>query len=171
MKYTLILSAICWMMSGCNRNSADRDVCNMLYYADDSNMVEVFEVEPELVFLPVDTANLRGRWKLTKYHSPFFTIEPTDSFAYILTISGKGLGIKFCDNELMSGYTLNGDTINLRNGVITEIKGQDEPIEIAIKGLLFNSNVKRVSITKHHEPYLTVFGKEGEYADFMKLDE
>ena len=138
--------------------------------ADDS--VVAVEVEPELVPVPVpvDTATLKGRWLLERYNSPYFKIEPTGRFAYILKISGRGLGIKFCANELMTGYTLHGDTLRFHNGVITQVKGPDEPIETAISELLFNSRVKRASLSKFHDTYLTITNESEQSAHFRKIE-
>ena len=107
---------------------------------------------------------------MERYNSPYFNIEPTGRFAYILKISGRGLGIKFCANELMTGYTLHGDTLRFHNGIITQVKGPDEPIEIAISELLFNSRVKRASLSKFHDTYLTITNESEQSAHFRKID-
>lgn len=149
---------------GCRESaSGQEDTANG---SDDSVVV----VEPELTPVPVDTATLKGRWLLERYNSPYFKIEPTGRFAYILKISGGGLGIKFCANELMTGYTLHGDTLRFHNGVITQVKGPDEPIETAISELLFNSRVKRASLSKFHDTYLTITNESEQSAHFRKID-
>ena len=70
----------------------------------------------------------------------------------------------------MTGYTLNGDTLRFHNGVITQVKGPDEPIETAISELLFNSRVKRASLSKFHDTYLTITNESEQSAHFRKID-
>lgn len=151
---------------GCRESASGQE--DTAKSSDDS--VAVVEVEPELVSVPVDTATLKGRWLLERYNSPYFNIEPTGRFAYVLKISGRGLGIKFCANELMTGYTLHGDTLRFHNGVITQVKGPDEPIETAISELLFNSRVKRASLSKFHDTYLTITNESEQSAHFRKIE-
>lgn len=151
---------------GCRESSSGQD--NAANNSDDS--VVVVEVEPELIPVPVDTATLKGRWLLERYNSPYFNIEPTGRFSYVLKISGRGLGIKFCANELMTGYTLHGDTLRFHNGIITQVKGPDEPIETAISELLFDSRVKRTSLSKFHDTYLTITNESEQSAHFRKIE-
>lgn len=163
MKYLFIVLTIVMVATSCRNDTPHQ-------YANDSELVEAVEVEPEVILLPVDTTNIKGKWQLVKYHSPIFNIEPTGKFDYILEVSGGGFEIKFHANRLLAEYTLKGDTISVGNAVITQAKGSDEPVETAICGLLLDRGIKKISVYKF-PLYLTILGDHGEYADFQKIDD
>lgn len=127
MKHLLPFIMILVIMASCRKANSNQDVCNMGYYLDESNMVEVVEEEPELIPVPLDTTVLEGSWKLVQYHSPYFNIQPTDKFEYIIKFSGKTLEVKFVANELLSEYRLLGDSLRLGNGLMTTVKRRRSP--------------------------------------------
>ena len=163
MKYSLLILAIIMAATGCSNSSRPKDALN------DSDEIEAVEDEMEVVYMSADTTNIKGRWKLTKYHSPYFNMEPTGIFDYILKVSGSGMNIKFSANELIMEYTLSGDTLHIGRNIITQVKGADEPLETAITDLLFRSGVKTINITKSPSGYLTIMGEDGRFADFEKV--
>ena len=128
-------------MTGCKKADSHQDVCDMMYYVHDSNMVEEVEVEPELTPVPLDTVVLKGFWKLVQYHSPYFNIIPTDKFDYIIKVSGSTIQMQFIANELISEYRLLGDSLRLGNDIKTQVRGGDVPLEEAIYELLRNRNL------------------------------
>lgn len=160
------------LMAGCKKANSNQDVCNMGYYVNDTNTVEAVEVEPELIPVPLDTAVLKGSWKLVRYHSPYFNIIPTDKFDYIITFSGTVVEMKFAANELLSEYRLQGDTLRLGNGLMTKVYGGDIPLETAISELLRNNNLT-VSCTVCPDLYLCLRANDeiigNAYADFLKI--
>ena len=94
MKHLLTVIALLVIMGSCKKTNSNQDVCNMGYYcSNDTDMVEVVEVEPELIPVPLDTAVLKGSWKLVLYHSPYFNMVPTDRFDYIINFSGGSIEI------------------------------------------------------------------------------
>ncbi len=159
-------------MTSCKKANSNQDVCNMGYYLDESNMVEVVEEEPELISVPLDTAVLEGSWKLVQYHSPYFNIQPTDKFDYIIKFSGKTLEVKFAANELLSEYRLLGDSLRLGNGLMTTVRGGDLPLEEALYELLMNRNLT-VRCAKFSDLQLCLMSEDeingNTYADFMKI--
>lgn len=161
------------LMASCKKANSNQDVCNMLYYSNDSDVVEVMEVEPELIPVPLDTAVLNGSWKLVQYHSPYFTILPTDKFDYIIKFSGSSIEMKFAANELLSEYTLHGDSLRLGNGIMTQARGGDVLLEKAIYELLMNRNLT-IQCAKSPELYIYLMGKDeiggNTFADFRKIE-
>lgn len=159
-------------MASCKKTNSNQDVCNMNYYANDSNMVEVVEVEPELIPVPLDTVVLNGSWKLVQYHSPYFNIQPTDRFDYIIKFSGNSIEMQFAANELLSEYRLHGDSLRLGNGMMTKVCGGDAPLEEAICELLRNRNLT-IQCSKCPELYICLMAEDeingNTYADFRKI--
>lgn len=173
MKHLLTVIALLVIMGSCKKTSSNQDVCNMGYYcASDTDMVEVVEVEPELIPVPLDTAVLKGSWKLVQYHSPYFNMVPTDKFDYIINFSGGSIEMQFVANELLSEYRLQGDSLRLGNGLMTQSRGGDAPLEKAIYELLMNRNLT-IQCTKSPELYICLMAKDeingNTFADFRKI--
>lgn len=172
MKHTLTVIMSLVLLASCKKANSNQDVCNMMNYANDSNMVEVVEVEPELIPVPLDTAVLNGSWKLVQYHSPYFNMQPTDRFDYVIKFSGNSIEMQFAANELLSEYTLHGDSLRLENGIKTQSRGGDAPLEEAIYELLRNRNLT-IQCTKSPELYICLMAKDeingNTFADFRKI--
>ena len=160
--------------TGCSRNNPDKTSLNIPDSADGSIAAEVTVGEPDLIAVQADTSALKGFWLLTQFKSPYFSILPTGRFDYILRITGGGMGIKFYANELMAGYGLKGDTISIGNGLITQVKGPDEPIETALTELLFQKNIRIAIYDSAGGRYLTITGNDVNgniFADFRRISE
>ncbi len=173
MKHLLTVIALLVIMGSCKKTNSNQDVCNMGYYcASDTDMVEVVEVEPELIPVPLDTAVLKGSWKLVQYHSPYFNMVPTDKFDYIINFSGGSIEMQFVANELLSEYRLQGDSLRLGNWLMTQSRGGDAPLEKAIYELLMNRNLT-IQCTKSPELYICLMAKDeingNTFADFRKI--
>lgn len=173
MKNAVIVILLLALMASCKKANSNHDVCNMmLYYASDSAIVEVTEVEPELILVPPDTAILNGSWKLVQYHSPYFNIIPTDKFDYIINFSDGSIEMQFVANELLSEYRLQGDSLRLGNGLMTQSRGGDAPLEKVIYELLINRNLT-IQCTKSPDLYLCLMAKDeingNTFADFRKI--
>lgn len=173
MKHLLTVIALLVIMGSCKKTNSNQDVCNMGYYcANDTDMVEVVEVEPELIPVPLDTAVLKGSWKLVQYHSPYFNMVPTDKFDYIINFSGGSIEMQFVANELLSEYRLQGDSLRLGNGLMTQSRGGDAPLEKVIYELLMNRNLT-IQCTKSPELYMCLMAKDeingNTFADFRKI--
>ncbi len=137
LSFVIIMAFV--LLTSCKKANSNQDVCNMGYYFDHSD--EVVIEEPELIPVPIDTAVLEGSWKLIKYHSPYFNIEPTAEFDYVIKFSGKTVEMKFAANELLSEYRLLGDSLRLGNTLMTSARGADLPLEKALYDLLTNNNL------------------------------
>lgn len=172
MKHLLPFIMILVIMASCRKANSNQDVCNMGYYLDESNMVEVVEEEPELIPVPLDTTVLEGSWKLVQYHSTYFNIQPTDKFEYIIKFSSKTLEVKFVANELLSEYRLLGDSLRLGNGLMTTVRGGDLPLEEALYELLMNRNLT-IRCTRFSDLQLCLMSEDeingNTYADFRKI--
>ena len=173
MKHLLTVIALLVIMGSCKKTNSNQDVCNMGYYcASDTDMVEVVEVEPELIPVPLDTAVLKGSWKLVQYHSPYFNMVPTDKFDYIINFSGGSIEMQFVANELLSEYRLQSDSLRLGNGLMTQSRGGDAPLEKVIYELLMNRNLT-IQCTKSPELYICLMAKDeingNTFADFRKI--
>jgi len=172
MKHLLTAIILLALMASCKKANSNQDVCDMGYYANDSNMVEVVEVEPELIPVPLDTAVLNGSWKLVQYHSPYFNLSPTDKFDYIIKFSGSSIEMQFVANELLSEYRLQGDSLRLGNGIKTQALGGDALLEKAICELLRNRNLT-IQCSKCPELYICLMVEDeingNTYADFRKI--
>lgn len=172
MKYFLTLIMLLVLMASCKKANSNQDVCNMLYCSNDSDVVEVVEVEPEHIPVPLDTAVLNGSWKLVQYHSPYFNILPTDKFDYVIKFSGSSIEMKFAANELFSEYTLHGDSLRLGNGIKTQARGGDVLLEKAIYELLGNRNLT-IQCVKSPELHICLMAKDeidgNTFADFRKI--
>ena len=172
MKHLFTTIVLLVLMASCKKSNSNQDVCDMMYYANDSNMVEVVEVEPELIPVPLDTAVLKGSWKFVQYHSPYFNMVPTDKFDYIINFSGGSIEMQFVANELLSEYRLQGDSLRLGNGLMTQSRGGDAPLEKVIYELLMNRNLT-IQCTKSPELYICLMAKDeingNTFADFRKI--
>ena len=173
MRHLLTAIMLLAIMTGCKKADSNQDVCDMMYYANDSNMVEVVEIEPELIPVPLDTAVLKGSWKLVRYHSPYFNMMPTDKFDYIIKFSGSAIQMQFIANELISEYRLLGDSLRLGNGIKTQVRGGDVTLEEAIYELLRNRNLT-VQCTKSPDLYICLMAQDeingNTFADFRKIE-
>lgn len=172
MKHLLTVVTLLVLTASCKKANTSQDVCNMGYYLNDSNMVEVVEAEPELIPVPLDTAILKGAWKMVQYHSPYFNLQPTDRFDYIIKFSGSSIEIQFAANELLSEYSLQGDSLRLGNGLMTQALGGDVLLEKAIYELLRNRNLT-VQCTRSPDLYICLMAEDeingNTYADFRKI--
>lgn len=172
MKHILALIILLVLLVSCKEANSNQNVCDMgYYYANDTDMVEEV-TEPELIQVPLDTAVLKGSWKLVQYHSPYFNIEPTDKFDYIIKFSGGLIEIQFAANELLSEYRLHGDSLLLENGLMTQSLGGDAPLEKAIYELLMNRNLT-IQCTTFSDLEICIMAldeiKGNTYADFRKI--
>ena len=171
MKHILTLIMLLVLFASCKKANSNQDVCDMgYYYANDSDMVEV--TEPELIQVPLDTAVLNGSWKLVQYHSPYFNMVPTDKFDYIIKFSGGLIKMQFAANELLSEYRLQGDSLRLENGLMTQSLGGDAPLEEAIYELLMNRNLT-IQCTKLSDLEICIMAEDeikgNTCADFRKI--
>ena len=172
MKHLLAAKILLVLMASCKKANSNQDVCDMMYYVNDSNMVEVVEVEPELISVPLDTTVLKGSWKLVQYHSPYFNLSPTDKFDYIIKFSGSSIEMQFVANELLFEYRLQGDSLRLGTGIKTQALGGDVLLEKAICELLRNRNLT-IQCFKCPELYICLMAEDeingNTYADFRKI--
>lgn len=172
MKYLLAAIILLVLMASCKKANSNQDVCDWMCYVNDSNMVEVVEVEPELISVPLDTTVLKGSWKLVQYHSPYFNLSPTDKFDYIIKFSGSSIKMQFVANELLSEYRLQGDSLRLGNGIKTQALGGDALLEKAIWELLRNRSLT-IQCTKSPDLHICLMAndeiKGNTYADFRKI--
>lgn len=172
MKHLLTAIILLVLMTSCKKANSNQDVCDMMYYVNDSNMIEVVEVEPELIPIPVDTAVLKGSWKLVQYHSPYFNLSPTEKFDYIIKFSGTSIEMQFVANELLSEYRLLGDSLRLGNGIMTQALGGDVILEKAICELLRNRSLT-VQCIKSPDLCIWLMANDeiegNTFADFRKI--
>ncbi len=172
MKHLITAVLFLVLIASCKQANSNQDVCDMGYFANDTNMVEVVEVEPELIPVPLDTTVLNGSWKLVQYHSPYFNIIPTDKFDYIINFSGNSIEMQFVANKLLSEYRLEGDSLRLGNSLMTQALGGDVLLEKTIYELLRNRNLT-VKCFKSPDLDLLLMAEDeingNTYADFCKI--